>query len=1500
MRLQEEPTRGADGSHRDAGVARVVGIGSSAGGLEALQVVLRGLVPGKGLAYIVAQHVSPQHRSLMAELLDKETVLPVTVATDGEVISADRIYVTPPNADIGISGTRIQLSSPPPGHGPKPSIDGLFISLAEEWGASAVAVLLSGTGDDGTYGMREVKAAGGLAIAQDPLTAKYDAMPSAAIRAGVTDLILKPAAIGEALAQAVTGLPVVRDDRLGMSFLHQVLEELRRSGAGDFAHYKQGTLLRQIARRMAVLQLSDEADYVTYLAANPAETRLLRQSILVSVTSFRRDPSAWEALAELLQERWGTREPGQQLRIWVPGCATGEEACTVAMLADQILGCPEDLSARLKIFATDLDEVSLDYARRASYPVQAVASLPPAWREKYFMSRGATVEVSGRLRDAIIFARHDIASDPAFVRLDLVSFRNVLIYFDAALQSRVLRGLHYALRPDGVLFLGKSDGLGAMQEWFAPLSSRHRIYERVAGLLQAPDPAERDVPPPPIPLRHHPVRQDHAATVRDGFLRAVAGSAVIVDTNDRVAEILGEVSPFLSLSTGQFDDHIGALLRPDLRVDVRGLMVQVRASGVAAATEVSDGDRRVAIQAVPLVTSAGTHVGLIFRESAVASEQGQDSDVVSGLRSELASTREALQATIEELETSNEELQATNEEMTASAEELQASNEELETINEELQATNEELGSLNQESQVRQQELALANDDLQNIQNALAHAIVIVDRELRITRYSPLAVRVFALVESDVGRMLTHVPATVDTTRLEPVLRQVIASGERAMLELQGDNRSHLAHIVAYTGSDGFIKGAILSITDVSSSAWSARAADEELLLLRAMTEGLDEVVWRRESDGRISFINRAVYDIFGVTPEQAMADPSALDAGLPQRELAEIGSLASPDRPRYLRYRVRVPGGTQQIEVEDVVHTVLEHLDGERTTIGSIRRLLPTPTGVEVPETSAVAALLSMVRDVVLVLDGDATVAMAGQGTAHLLGISWSDLIGRSILTYVHEQDVGSVQRVLSQAAAGHAPPDHVRVRMIPRGGTVRWVEVAVRPLSDGESSRQVMVISDLTEQRETALDMSRRLTFDAGTGLLNRSSFIEALRVELGRQTGHPARTAVLWIDLDGFKEVNDQYGHAAGDAVLRVVADRLQAACRPHDRIGRLGGDEFGVMVAGVESISEIETLASRIVEAVSLPVDLADWSLTVGASVGVALAPQDGQTAEDLLNAADAAMYEAKRAAGNRFQYYRTGLNEQATRRASLRQDLAEAIRNRAFVVVYQPIVDLATGRPWGFEALVRWQRGDTLVAAGEFIATAQETGQIRHIGRQVLEHVFADLPGIIDLVPEAKVCVNMSVPELEDPSTLRTILHDAPAEYLENLAVEITESALLAEDSPAMGAITVLNRRGVAICLDDFGTGFANFVAVERLGPDVIKADRSFVDRAVSGTLRARSLLTAVVALSEAVGSQPLAEGISSSAHLDAAESTGVRLAQGFHIAMPMALADLTGFVRDGH
>ncbi|MEI6624513.1 MAG: CheR family methyltransferase, partial [Actinomycetes bacterium] len=605
------------------------------------------------------------------------------------------------------------------------------------------------------------------------------------------------------------------------------------------------------------------------------EADALGRSLLVTVTSFFRDRPAWEALRDVLAEAWAGRDAHRPVRVWVPGCATGEEAYTAAMIVAEVLGAGANLSDRVKVFATDLSDSALEVARRGQYSEDVTATIPEHLRERWLRRAGADWQVIPALRDAVVFARHNVAQDPPFPHIDVVSLRNTLIYFTGPLQAKVLNFCHFALVPGGVLFLGQSERPTGPTGAFAAVDDQARIYRRSA----APFPAPLPVPVPErIPLRRgDPLAppSDQRLVMRDALIDQFTPPALVVDANDDVIEVIGDVSPWCWVAPGQPSAQVVALLREELRVPVRSLLVQTRYGGPdqqPRAVMTPAGDTR--LESRRLGPAEAEWVLLTFnpvvRDPATApsSEQsGPGSERADGelqsVRDELVQTRAALQDTTEDLSASNEELRAMNEELQASAEELQASSEEVQATNEELQATNEELTVLNTELRERGTDLAAINDHLQNVQGSLTSGMIVVDRDLRVRSFTPLAVRLFVLIDADLGRPLTAVHPTVPVPDLHDRLRASVEHGTRSMLELSGQSADYLVAFQPYL-QGGQIDGAIVVVTDITDLMATRRALADSENRYRLVAENATDVVWQSDPTGALVWVSPSVEPEFG------------------------------------------------------------------------------------------------------------------------------------------------------------------------------------------------------------------------------------------------------------------------------------------------------------------------------------------------------------------------------------------------------------------------------------------------------------------------------------------------------------------------------------------------------------------------------------------------------------------------------------------------------------
>jgi len=945
---------------KQASLDHVVAIGASAGGLDAIQELIGHLPLEGNVAYIIAQHLAPDHPSQLADLLVRSTCLKVVVAADGMALEPGQIVVLPPKGDASVEEGILRIREPQPRFGPSPSIDLLFTSVADHWGDRAVAVVLSGTGSDGACGLRAVAAAGGLTLVQSPESARFDGMPRAALALGGADLVADPATIGMRLGSwfgATDPKPGPALDPSEPLLLSSAVAQIRQATGIDFSQYKQTTLRRQLQRRMAIRGLRDLEDYLPLLATDASEGQALVHNLLVNVTQFFRNPEAFEELGRHLQPLIAARPSGQRLRVWVPGCATGEEVYSIAMTVSDAMGHPADLAQHLKVFATDLDEQALAVGRRAVYPLSAAKNIPAPLLQRFGLMREHDFEISKDLRACVLFARHNIAEDPPFPDIDLISCRNTLIYFTAPLQERVIDLFSFSLQAGGLLFLGSSESLGRLSG-FSALNPVHRIYERSSGgrsrrrlalamSMQAPVPPQRQAAG--VSRVRDTVPEQHIKLL-EALTRTLLPPALVLDEDHNLVEVLGDVSAYCRIPEGSMTAAAGAFLRDELQSEARALFLLVRADHAAASSttlQLSGRDVPLRLEAAPLQVGdrALTVLSFIEQRDDVAKPltglPSADRDAafareIERLERELLSNQDTLRRSMADLEQANEELEASSEELQASSEELQSSNEELEASNEELQASNEELSTLIQQLRSRSDELEHLNTDLENIQSSLSQGMVIVDRHLRITRFSPLAVRVFGLVDSDIGQPLIGVPTTVPLPDLREALLAVVNGEERRSLEATSEEVSYLAQVMPYRDRLGLRLGAIITLTDVSEQVALRRAAEASLREFASLADALDQVVWKRDRGmARILYISQRIHGLTGWGASELCVDPGLLDRAILDEDRAAVEAARRKGGPGWsVTFRLRVSDG--RVRAFQEVASVLE--DGsDQEVVGTL-----------------------------------------------------------------------------------------------------------------------------------------------------------------------------------------------------------------------------------------------------------------------------------------------------------------------------------------------------------------------------------------------------------------------------------------------------------------------------------------------------------------------------------------------------------------------------------
>lgn len=859
----------------------VIGIGASAGGLEALSAFFRVLPDTQNACFIVAQHLAPHARSMMVELISRQASLPVIPVADNLKIKAGEIYIVPPNHDVAFEGNELKMTMAGNETRPKPSVDHFFESLAKTFGRKAVGIILSGTGSDGTEGIRFIKENNGVTLVQDSTSAKYDGMPKSAYETGLIDAVLPPEEMAEKLFSILENRDEVAPllNKTDKVDLPEVLKYLKNEIGTDFSQYKISTIQRRMEKRIAKLNLGSLKEYYKYLKTNRSELANLAQEMLVSVTSFFRDPEAFEALREYLKQIILKKNPGEELRVWSAGCATGEEPYTLAFIISNL--CRESgKSIPVKIFATDLDHEALGVARSGIYSPSDLEGLSAGDIEDHFDIKDTQYEVKKVFRDMIVFAKQDLVQNPPFVKLDLVVCRNVLIYFDQSLQNRIFDIFHYALKTGGILFLGKSESVNA--NLFDSLDKKNKIFKKLNVLSHFSTPHRYSLNQNAVVVSKPKTQagsniSELAMTQVVNYLN-MAG--VVVDDESTVIHLLGRISEYISLPTGHADFRLLNLLPKHVSVEFMVLLRKAVKTGELIKSRSFKLDKKskksfvFSIQPLEDLSENSRPLYLVIFESKKLEVQPIHSieDTprrVLELEQELAASKENLQTVIEELEISNEELQSLNEELSSTNEELQASNEELETTNEELQSTNEELTTLNEELNIKTSELRITNVSFENILTSITSPILVVDREARLLRYNSSTNQVFHLTYTDVGRPIMQASCHCEISNFEEAIFTTVQTGKISELKCTSMNRAYQIRIHPNRDENNTIIGAIIVFfdnTDFMASQVKLASSEKRI---RAIVDGTPALIFLKDAQGKYLTANGSFMEKLGINEDQ-------------------------------------------------------------------------------------------------------------------------------------------------------------------------------------------------------------------------------------------------------------------------------------------------------------------------------------------------------------------------------------------------------------------------------------------------------------------------------------------------------------------------------------------------------------------------------------------------------------------------------------------------------
>lgn len=1123
-----------------------------------------------GMAFVVIQHLSPDFKSLMNELLTRYTSMPIHVVDRSTPMRPNCIYLLPPRKDMVLSGNTLNVHDRPLDQHLNMPINTFFRSLAQEAGERAIAVVLSGTGTDGSAALLDVHAMGGLVVVQSEESAKFDGMPKAAIETGLADAVLPPDEIPEALVtygrdpsapvlESKTGR--VREDTL--MGLPAIIDQLRHRFNLDFASYKPATVCRRIDRRITLRNCASLQDYSKLAASEPAELDTLYRDLLIGVTRFFRDTEVWESLRRqvvlpLIQSTDPANEPEGEIRVWVPACATGEEAYTIAILFAESLA-KVGVGRTVRIFATDVHAHSLQLASEGFYQESSLHDVSSERRERFFTRQGRGYRIHPDIRKMLIFSAHNVIKDPPFTKMDLVSCRNMLIYFLPAAQEKALSSFHFALNLRGVMVLGPSESPGPIAEEFDTIDRQWKIYRKVQD-SRLPMSLRMGAAPTSVgtaAYRTTAVGDLRLARAYEFVLARYTPAGILLNEKREILHVFGDAHRFLRAPAGKMTNDVFSLVQEDLRIALSSAVQtaskkteRVSFKGVRYTSE-QDGHSwlvDVCVDPLPDKTTNTTFYFVFFdREKQIVltdanSEQfkldTESKSRIKHLEEELQQTKQSLQTIVEELQTSNEELQATNEE-------LMASNEELQSTNEELHSVNEELYSVNAEHEQKIKQLTEATNDLNNLMNSTEIGTIFLDRNHCIRLFTPSAAQMFNLLPQDIGRDIKHITYRVRGDDIFHAIEVVGNAGnDREISVVAPNGKSYLRRVKPYLDEARAIAGIVLTFVDVSDLITTQR----QLRLTEFAVNNSSSPTYWAEKDGRIIRVNTAASELLGFSPETMLSMNVHeihpwLSGTAWQTHWNELLERQHMRMETELRHRdgrifpVEMDLNYFSFEGEEYWFVFVRDITERRR----VERLLARSE-----QLFRSTFMLATVGIVLVTLDGQ--VAEANERFCNFLGYEPEQIVNRSLFDIIHEDDRLAEEQLLAKARVRNLREYEFDRRFVRSDGRVVWGQIhgtgAVVEGLDGSEPRLLRVVVDITDRKRIA---------DA----LQESEERSRLLIE-------NAPEAVIMVDPAGVvmlinSKAEELFGYARDDVVGQPEAMLIPDRCR--EECSRLNGEIFG---------------------------------------------------------------------------------------------------------------------------------------------------------------------------------------------------------------------------------------------------------------------------------------------------------------------------------------------------
>jgi two-component system, chemotaxis family, CheB/CheR fusion protein len=1081
----------------------VVGIGASAGGIKALQEFFSTMPPNSGMVFVVILHLSPQHESSLAEIIQAQTAMKVIQVNETHKVEPNHVYVIPPSKQLEMVDGVVRCKSVnPSGTGSRVAIDVFFRTLAAAYQRNAVCIVLSGTGSDGTLGLKRVKESNGFAIVQDPKDAEYEQMPLNAISTQLVDWILPVKQMPENLLNfrnSSERLHLTGDDDGKVTkeikadeSLREIITLLRIRTGHDFSNYKTPTLVRRIARHLQIHHLEDIPSYLDFLREKPDEIQFLLKNLLINVTNFFRDRESWEIVErEVLPHLFDGKKAGATVRVWSVGCASGEEAYSIAMLLSEYANRLQD-PPKIQVFATDVDEDAINEAREHRYPTSIEADVSPERLKRFFVREGSFYRIKRELRETVLFAPHNVLRDPSFSRLDLIICRNLLIYLNRETQKRLMEIFHFALNAQGFLFLGNSETAETVPLLYAAVDKKHRIYSR-----RFAHQSQNGAPPSMsvvgkwsvrLPEARHNGERDRAFSLGEvhyKLLEKFAPPSVLVNQDFEVLYMSESAGHYLRFKGGEPSKNLLKLANTDLLPDLRAALFNAqREQNAAEYKNVRaniDGEETVVdiiVRAVSVADEPSDFLLVVFvedKEQSVESvgdsrplaREDANETIVRRLEEDLLRTKERLRSTIEQHEISIEELKATNEELQAINEELRLASEELETSKEELQSVNEELTTVNHELKDKIDEASRTNSDLQNLMASTDIATIFLDRELRIKRYTPPIEEIFNVTPADIGRPLEHFTHRLEYENLSEDAKRVLRTLQPVEREIR-DREKHtfMARLLPYRTIEDRIEGVVLNFIDITE----LKLAEAAKFFLAAIVESSEDAVITVDFDGTITSWNKAAENLYGYTSKEAVDKPLTM-LTLPENVeevFAKAEKIKQSEKVKVYD-TVRVHKDGSEIRLEIVLSPVKNgegQVIGVSTTARNISARKASEEALRVAEERLRMLVESATDYAIFTLDKENRVTSWNKGAENIFGWKEKEILGKSgtILFTPEDRQKGVPEKEMETAArTGRAEDERWHIR---KDSTLFFASGIMMQMRDGEKSGYVKICRDQTER--------------------------------------------------------------------------------------------------------------------------------------------------------------------------------------------------------------------------------------------------------------------------------------------------------------------------------------------------------------------------------------------------------------------------------------------------